>query len=285
MVGATYPVGPFRIADADVTVTCNDIDFADVGAWSFQDLAAPRHDQATTTHEFEVRRTERPWVHWGIWRDGEPCETVLDEGYVLFHLQWEFNRIALERQFATIHAAAARNDAGAALLCGASMSGKTTLAGWLATTGWTFLADEIVEIDDQGGLHGYLRPLGIRHGGPLSPLYAMPAELDRRFEEYESLVPVSVLPNASVGSASAPLRLIVFPRYTPGAPTRTTQLVPSEILTELCDASPGLGRHGLGVFQILTRTARSVPGIRVEYSNLDDVAGELTLWMSRGCHG
>ncbi len=262
-------IGPLRVADVDVFVETTDSPFASVVRWCFRDLMETgQQEHAATTHLVEVRHRSRPWPHWGIWRDGEPCETVLDEGYVLFHLQWEINRIVLERRRSTIHAAAVAFEGQCIVLCGSTMSGKTTLAGWMASHGSTYVADEIVALTPDGRAFEYHRPLGVRHGGPLDPLFTHPADLDRRFDAYEMLVPVSVLHGGSVSLAPLPIAAVVFPRYALGVPTTLEPLPKSEALKRLCDSSPGFGRHGRSVFLELAQLARKVPTVSLCTSDL-----------------
>lgn len=272
-------IGPLRVADVEVVVETTDPDFAAVLRWCFADLVAqPGQERAAAAHHFEVRHSARPWSHWGIWRDGEPCETVLDEGYVLFHLQWEMNRIVLERRRTTIHAAAVAIDGRCIILCGSTMSGKTTLAGWMAAHGAGYLADEIVALTHDGLVLDYHRPLGVRHGGPLDPLFNHPSNFDRRFDSYEMLVPVSALRGAALAVAPLPVAAVVFPRYEVDTPTGLTVLPKSEALTQLCDSSPGFGRHGRAVFLELARLVQGVPTVSLFSSDLhraDELLREL----------
>ena len=262
-------VAHLRVADVEVIVETTDPDFAAVVRWCFRDLMNREHqEQAGLTHHIEVRHRARPWSHWGIWRDGEPCETVLDEGYVLFQLQWELNRVVLERRRCTIHAAAVALDGRCIVLCGSTMSGKTTLAGWMAAHGAGYVADEIVALTPDGLALDYHRPLGVRHGGPLDPLFTHPDDLDRRFDSYEMLVPVSALQGGAIAATPLPVAAVVFPQYEVGAPTALTTVPKSEALTRLCDNSPGFGRHGRSVILELAHLVKEVPTVALVSSDM-----------------
>lgn len=262
-------VGPLRVADAWVYLHTNDESFADVLAWCFKDLA--RADlpagTANTTHHFEVDHEESPWPHWTLKRDGETRQHALDEGYVLFHVQWELNQIVLERRFTTIHAAAVEVDGSCVILCGASMSGKTTLAGWMAVHGAGYVADEIVSLTDEGSALSYHRPLGLRHGGPLEPLISRPASLDNRFEAYEMVVPVSSLGGVTLTDDPLPVSAVVFPQYDPNSTPDIQPVLKSVAFDRLCSNLPGLARHHRPVFLQAEALIRRVPTFDLRISD------------------
>jgi len=70
-------------------------------------------------------------------------ETASDQG----RLRWFFveaipHMMLCQRQVVMIHAGLVASDGGAVMLCGRSMSGKSTLAYACARAGWTFLSDD-----------------------------------------------------------------------------------------------------------------------------------------------
>ncbi len=273
---ARLTLGPLRIAGRLVTVETNSVDFAANVEWSFGDLLARAEDvgEPLSAIRFEVIESNRATHQWGIWRDGEPCEITLDEGYVLFQLQWEFNQIVLEERQTTLHAAAVEIDGHCVILSGSSMSGKTTLAGWLAAEGAGYVADEIVALNsDSEALH-YRRPLGLRHGGPLDQQFTYPEHLAERFQSYEKLIPVSALRGRLM--ASEPLRVsaIIFPSYEPGQQTSLTPIAKSVALERLFANAPGLIRHGRPVFKQITELIRNVGTFHLVSTELPMV-GEL----------
>ena len=257
-------VGPLRLADCLVLVETNDEEFAATIRWCFRDLLADEgHGDLPILHRFEVARLEAPFSRWAILRDGEPCQLTLEEGYVLFHLQWEFNRVVLEQRTATVHAAAIEMNGRCILLTGSSMSGKTTLAGWMAARGAGYLCDEIISIDDRGCALHYRRPLGLRHGGPLEDFFAHPDGIDRRFDAYEMLVPVSALGNVTMPDDPIEIGAIVFPRYDPEASPHVEPIARSLAFQRLCENSPGLMRNGRPVFDLLSDLVHRVPVLQL----------------------
>ena len=287
---ASCTVVPLRFAGADVEIFTNDADFAAVARRCFADLLNPNVVDSNTTEvcesatsvpgrgddtpiRFQVLARAEPWPHWGIWRDGEPCESALAEGYVLFQLQRELNRVALERSAVWLNAACVEINGRAAILAGAGGSGKTTLAGSMSVKGAGYVADEIVAIDEAGCAVPFQRPLGVRLGGPLQPLIHDQAVTESRFAAYEQLVAVSSI-GGHLCLEPPPVGVIVVPQFIPGAATAITSLSSAEALAALCAGAPGLGVHGRSVFAALTRLASRVPAMSLVSTDLA-VAGRL----------
>ena len=281
MVTTPFSAGPFVLADTLVTVTTDDRDFAAAVEWCFRDLR-PNDDQSMPwvgpESVFEIRAPIADAARWAMWQDGVPCELSLSEDYVLFHLQWEFNRVVLERSRLTIHAAAVEIGGLAYIFPASSMSGKTTLAGWMSVHGAGYIADEIVALDPQLRAASYRRPLGLRHGGPLEQFLVADVPVQPRFEAYEMLAPVSGLGVASFPVGPWPVAGIVFPKYEDGAATALIPMSRSMTLERLCESAPGLARHGRTVFTQLARLAREVPAVSMSLSDLTDADQALRAW-------
>lgn len=281
MPPAPHSAGPFVLADTLVTVTTDDRDFAAAVEWCFRDLR-PSADQPMpwTGPEsvFEIRAPIAEASRWAMWQDGVPCELSLSEDYVLFHLQWEFNRVVLERSQLTIHAAAVEIGGLAYIFPASSMSGKTTLAGWMSIHGAGYVADEIVALDPQLRAASYRRPLGLRHGGPLEQFLVADVPVQPRFEAYEMLAPVSGLGVTSFPTGPWPVGGIVFPKYEDGAATIILPMSRSLTLERLCESAPGLARHGRSVFTQLAQLAREVPAVAMVLSDLSEADEALRAW-------
>lgn len=283
MVTTPFSAGPFVLADTLVTVTTDDRDFATAVEWCFRDLRpGPDQPMPWTGPEsvFEIRAPIADAGRWAMWQDGVPCELSLAEDYVLFHLQWEFNRVVLERSQLTIHAAAVEIDGLAYIFPASSMSGKTTLAGWMSVHGAGYIADEIVALDPQLRAASYRRPLGLRHGGPLEQFLAADVPVQPRFEAYEMLAPVSGLGVTSFPTGPWPIGGIVFPKYEKGAANAPVPLSRSTTLERLCESAPGLARHGRTVFTKLAKLAREVPAMTLVLSDLAEAEQALRAWAS-----
>ena len=77
---------------------------------------------------FRVDREGPSWHShpWGVWRDGEPCETSLTNGYVLPYLLWEVTRLLLDGVTTQIpiHAACVARDRRAVVLAGGTTAAR-----------------------------------------------------------------------------------------------------------------------------------------------------------------
>lgn len=243
----------------------------------FADLAADSSGGATGHGTvFSVIRHDVAASHpWGVWRDGEPCETTITSGYVVPYVLWELTRLLLESTppGVPIHAAAATHHGKALVLAGRTHAGKSTLAAWLTHRGWGFLTDEVAVLDldrDEPWVQPFWRPIGVRHGGPLDPL------VERTPDETESLVPAS-----SIGplGAEAPLAALVMPHYSPGEASDLTRLSPAVALTELTRHLPTLRREGRLFFRSLVPVVQAVPAYSLRVDDLDEAEARLAALM------
>ena len=166
-----------------------------------RDLRAPQTpvrndngDNGAALTVFRIARRGPSWHDhpWGVWRDGEPCETVVSDDYIVAYVLWEVTRLVLERAapLVPVHAAAVARDGRALLLVGPSHAGKSTLSASLTRAGWEFLTDEValLDIEPMGAVvHPFWRPIVIRRGGPLDVVIDLPCH------DQEALVPASDL--------------------------------------------------------------------------------------------
>ncbi len=214
-----------------------------------RDLRAPetgvRNGRAPDSAEvtvFRIARRGPSWLShpWGLWRDGEPCETVVTDDYIVAYVLWEVTRLVLERAapLIPVHAAAVARDGRALMLVGPSHAGKSTLSASLTRAGWEFLTDELalLDIEPTGAVvHPFWRPIGIRRGGPLDVVIDLPGH------EQEVLVPASDLGRLA---SPTPLAAIVFPTYVQGGDGRLEPLSPAVALAQMTTQMPGLGAEG-----------------------------------------
>ncbi len=280
-VGPLVRTRSFRVRHRRFVVETNSTDLASTVETRFADLAAADNGPATDAGPdavvvYSVIRHDVSASHpWGVWRDGEPCETTVTPGYVVPYVLWELTRLLLESTppGVPIHAAAATRDGRALVLAGRTHAGKSTLAAWLTHRGWGFLTDEVAVLDLDGGrarVQPFWRPIGVRHGGPLDPL------VNRTPDQTESLVPAS-----SIGplGAEAPLAAFVMPHYSPGDAGDLTPMSPAAALTELTRHLPTLRREGRAFFRSLVPVVESVPSYSLRVDDLDEAEARLTTLM------
>ena len=268
---------PFEVRHRRFVIETNSEALARTVEARFADLASGGPVAGYVTVYSVIRHGRQGDTHpWGVWRDGEPCETTITPGYVVPYILWELTRLLLESTppGVPIHAAAAVRSGRALVLAGRSHAGKSTLAAWLTHRGWGFLTDEVAVLDldraEHAWVHPFWRPIGVRHGGPLDEI----AGADPAMTE-------SLLPASTVGplGAEAPLAAFVMPHYSPGKAGGLVPLSPAATLTELTRHLPTLRREGRAFFRSLVPVVESVPAYSLRVDDLDDAEARLAALM------
>jgi hypothetical protein len=274
-VGELVRVGPFVAASQRFVIDSNDAGMAAGLADRLRDLRVDgAHAGGDDVTVFLVVRRGPDWVThpWGVWRDGEPCETTVSDSYISPYVLWEVTRLVLERAHPLIpvHAAAVARGGRALVLAGRSHAGKSTLAGWLTAHGWSFLTDEVALLElGQDGLtlvHPFWRPIGVRRPGPLDHLIDVPNT------NPEVLIPASEL--GTLGPA-APLAAIVFPRYVEGAESSVRPETPAASVRELSLHLPTLGVRGRAVFRSIVEVVTATPAFQIDVDDLSMASSTL----------
>lgn len=258
-------IGPFAAAGLPFQIVTHPGELADRLRSDLRDLATVDHQLSPTT--FLVARRGPTWMShpWGVWRDGEPCETTVSNDYIGPYVLWEITRLVLEAEqdWIPVHAAAVTRNGRSIVLAGTSHSGKSTLSGWLTAHGWGFLTDEVALIDTVAGgpvVSPFWRPIGVRRGGPLDALYHDPSP------GHEILVPATTL--GSLGDAS-PLVAMVFPKYVPDSEPALLPQPPASAVRALTSHLPTLGSRGRTVFHQIVDLVNTVPVFSLEVDDLD----------------
>ena len=147
-----------------------------------------------------------------------------------------------------LHAGAVVWRGRAILLPGRSGCGKSSLVAALLDAGAGYLSDELALVDARGRAHSYARPLALRRGGTVERLAA--ARL-----------------GASVAESGAPVAVLAFLSYAPGAAWSVERLTPGRaVLAGLRHALAARRRLDLArrVLIPLSRRAVAVSGRRGE---------------------
>lgn len=100
----------------------------------------------------------------------------------------------------------------AVIIPGRSFSGKSTLTAELVKAGATYYSDEYAVLDEQGRVHHYARPIGIRENGQM---------------EKATKYKVETL-GGRPGSKPLPVKLVLVSKYKPGAKWRPRHLSAGE---------------------------------------------------------
>ena len=236
------------------------------------ELFAALRDDGPAEHQYSLEASptvsrSQAGVGMAISRDGESVAQCGSAAEALSWLVWDVNRSAAESssEHLLLHAGALQvpgAEHGAALLLpGASGAGKSTLSAWLAGAGMPYLTDELVALDlASGRLLPYPKPITIKP--------APGSTEERHLAVGDGWV-------GRVGVSCAP-RFIVFPRYTPGAPSALQHLNETEAFLELAANAVNFSDHGEAATAALGELVSSCACARLITSDADE-AGRLVL--------
>ena len=178
-----------------------------------------------------------------------------------------------------LHAAAlARFDRGV-LLPAVSGSGKTTSAACFTACGFDYLTDELVFIDKASArLSAFCRPLHLKTPAIRTMERITGLELREDpsrgvragvLRSREGVLVSATLLNPGTLYSTPPVKLIVFPKYRPGAPLDLRRLSKAEAGMRLMESlvnARNLTRHGLDE---VTRLVRQAPAYAVTYGQVE----------------
>ena len=155
--------------------------------------------------------------------------------------------IARTRLF--VHAGVVGWRGGAILIPGRTHAGKSTLVAALVRAGAIYYSDEYAVLDDDGRVHPFARPLGIRDAD----------------DRTHPVAPASL--GAMVGDDPLPIHLVVATQYKAGARWRPRTLSRGETLLALLDntvAARSRAADALRILGAVVTTARGIRGTRDE---------------------
>lgn len=177
-----------------------------------------------------------------------------------------------------LHAAAVAWEGQGIVIPGVTGAGKSTLAGWLAGSGFDVLTDELACVPlGSRRISGFSRPVSLRH--PAVELLAARPGLRDIAEQGTAafdglLVPIEALCGRPP-PAEAPLSLLAFPRYEPKAALSVRPLSQAEAGLRLmgCNLNArNFPDHGLAEVE---RIAAAAPAVELVYSSLEGVDAAL----------
>ena len=134
------------------------------------------------------------------------------------------------------------------LIPGSTFTGKTSLVAALLRAGATYYSDDRALLDENGRVHPYPRPLGIR---------------DRGTARQRSLAPEEM--GAPIGREPLPVGLIAFTHYADGARWQPRRLSAAQALLALLEHTSAVRSRPLAALEILGRAiggATVLTGVR-----------------------
>jgi hypothetical protein len=210
---------------------------------------------------------------WSVLRDGERVGDVVSTRSRAFGLLlWCINRGVIEDAdgLVLLHAGGVVVDGVRILLPGAMEAGKSTLALGLLRRGASYLGDEAIGLDLEGGTHAYPKAVSIDPGSwPLFPDLA--PELAPEVAAWQ---PAQwQLPPAALGVGVAldprPADLVVLPGYEAGAPTTVEPLVGGAALLAVAGCVFPTARSRASLLRILARALDGAVVVRVRSGHLE----------------
>jgi hypothetical protein len=223
-----------------------------------------------------------------VWRDDESVVRGVTRAAVAGWVVWDINRSAVEAsgEHLLFHAAALEIHGAGLLLPGASGSGKSTLTAALASSGAGYLSDELVALDlASGALVPYPKPISLKSGSFALLAHLGPVEADEGdasgatfWGEREWQVAVGERAGLPLGRPCPP-RVVVAPRYRPGAPTVAHAMTETEAFFSVAAHAVNLTAHGARGTAALADLAASCPCASLTFSDLDDACRAIGEWM------
>lgn len=207
---------------------------------------------------------------------------AVDHAHALFEwgLNWTIGSSV--HQYLVLHSAVVEKQGKGIMLSAASGSGKSTLTAELVMRGWRLFSDELALIDGAAPhvqLVPFPRPVSLKNQS---------IELIRKRHPEAQFGPLAHAtqkgtiahlraPDESIDRAAetAQPSLIIFPKWTAGAPLRVQPVGAGQAAMRLIDQSfnyPVLGSLG---FLQLADLVQSAPAWELEYSSLDDAVDAL----------
>jgi hypothetical protein len=235
--------------------------------WALRDLAAVRAGD----HVYRLRvEPDSAGDQVAVERDGAvlggpaPLWTTVDQ------LMTDVTRgaIASRPDHLLLHAAAVSFAGQGVLLPGPSGSGKSTSAAALVLAGFDYLTDEAASIDPESlEIAPYPKPLSLRPASAQQLGITLPA-LGRLGSP--GLAPSSVLRAHSHGR-QVPVRLLLFPRYDPQAPSALTPMSRAGAFVEVTNNSFNFVDHGGQWMDMLRRLVMQCWCGRLNIGDIDSV--------------
>ena len=222
----------------------------------------PHTTRACTTFRLDADAA-RPGMHH-LTRDGmHLCDVPAGREYA--YLEWAIDSAAVEwltTQYLLIHAGAVARNGTGLILPAHSGSGKTTLTAALVSSGFQYYSDEVAAVAlTSGDLWPIAKNLSVKPGSYrlLADSYACLGTIRARHQPGTKQIHFMAPPAGAQPLAPVPIRLVVFPRYRPGAATEPTPIPRSVALPRLleqCLRGGAPDSHAMGAMIRMLQGAR-----------------------------
>ena len=172
---------------------------------------------------------------------------------------------------AILHASCVNLNGKAVVIAGASGAGKTTLTAALTQAGATYLADDLVPLNENGLLAGdFPVALAVKAGSWPSVTELYP-ELDKAnvLTTRRLQVRYLALGDTMTTPRFMPVATLIFPKFSSGVPFKATKLSPEAAFIALLDS--GSAPEGMPYsVKSIANLANTIPAWQINYGNLDE---------------
>lgn len=170
------------------------------------------------------------------------------------------------------HAAALAHQGKAAILCGKTASGKSSLTAWLTGLGLNYMTDEVVSSPIAGeAISGFCRSIVLKPGSAfIWKRWLKDESFDGflRFNDSSVWIEPSLL-NQNATQATAVPSLLIFPRYEPNASFQIERLTRAEALFRLLQNLVNARNFPDYGMAATSRLARRVTAYTLTYSEIE----------------
>ena len=178
------------------------------------------------------------------------------------------------RWLISLHAAAVSDGENAIVFPAYYGSGKSMMSLALIEAGYTYFSDDITPLTFDCMAAPFPVNVGLKESGwEAARRYYEAIDDAPRLTRTDGVRFVYYSPPQAGGAAPmapAPVKKIVFPRYTPGAKTKLTQIAPVEALSYLTNSESKILPEPERVGKFI-EWVRDTPAYTIEYSDLDEV--------------
>ncbi len=220
---------------------------------------------------------QNPDFSWTLKKDGEEIGSAPDTMAIANLLMGEVIYAMIDGVHSglTLHAAAVALGSKGIWLPGTSGAGKSSLAAWLTSRGFTYLTDELVHCPfDSLSFEAFTRPFNFKQHGLDALALLMPGEHARHklAGKAVTMIQPDIFDNKEPESSPV-LSLLLFPGFQQQGELAIEPISPAKagLLLMGCHVNArNLAGHG---FADVVKLCRKVPACRLTYSSFDQLEG------------
>jgi len=255
----------------------------------YRDYPASISPDGFVDFDIQLNKKRSGWFEEAVefsWDEQTPFPALpLNQVHPLFEwgLNWCISTLAAGSD-AVVHAAVLERNGGVLVLPGDPGSGKSTLCAELCLSGWRLLSDELAIISlADGSVRPVPRPISLKDASirliqSHFPDAAMTRPIgDTRKGDIAYIRPP--LEAVKSWADEAPVRYVIFPRFSAAASLQSSPLTKARTLSRLLDNTFNVGSLGASGFASLAQTMSNASGYELEYGDVSEVAD----WIDSTC--